>query len=724
MDIYRFIHLLSRKSKYLISIPLVAIVIMFLLTMKQSRLYSTRATIFTAITSNSSLDEQSGDRVDFFATKTAYNNLLSIIGSKVVIEETSLRLLSRDLMLDKPVESEISEKSFADLKKIVPPEIRKLVDKTSEEHTFQNLYAYMKQDKNNFLYGLLNLNHPYFSYKEISKIKTLQIGSSDIIEITYQSDDPGIAYQTLNVLISVFMKEYGLLKKNQTNAVVAYFEAQLQKSSDQLSNVEDRLLIFNKSNNIINYYEQTKHVSSQQEKIEVTLQEVLMEFQASEAVLEKLETETKTRFNINLKNKDIMDIRKGLIEVNQKLAEYEIEQDDSLPVVPRKEGSLEKTRSKLENDLRDKISALYTYSSNSEGVSIETLLNDWLKTVIEYESAKARLLAMQRKSKEFNEQYAKYAPLGATLKRIEREIDIKEKAYLEILHHLGLAKLKQQNEEMMANMKILDKPQLPIDSEPSKRKLYLILIGLFAFIFTLLGLVIFELLDKTIKTSKRFNQLSGLKTIGAYVFEKGKPGVDKNLLKQSGAKPILEMVIQNINTEKLPLIVQFASHWDGEGKTHVVQELKKQLQHIGYSVVAVYFTEEDANKNPYQPGDLYVPLNKALRTASYHLLIKDYESLSTSDIILSEVPSLSNQLFNPSLMSTASLNFLVTDASRTWLAADSFLLENVKAHTNENLFGILNKVQPEDIEDITGEVPKTRSKFRTFIKQRMIKKLI
>jgi polysaccharide biosynthesis transport protein len=554
-----------------------------------------------------------------------------------------------------------------------------------------------------------------------SKIKTTQIGSSDIIEISYQSDDPGITYQTLNVLINTFLQEYSQLKKNQTNAVVAYFEAQLEKSSNQLNTVEDRLLLFNKSNNIINYYEQTKHVSSQQEKIEVTLQEVLMEFQAAGAVLEKLEKETKERFNINLKNKEVMDIRKGLIDVNQKIAALEIIQDDSISTVPWKNKKLNDLKLKLENDLRDKINTLYSYKTNSEGVAMETLLNDWLKTVIDYESSKARLLAMQSKSKEFNEQYTKYAPLGATLKRIEREIDIKERAYLEILHHLGLAKLKQQNEEMMSNMKILDKPQLPIDSEPSKRKLYLIITGIVAFLFTLMGIVVFELLDKTIKTTNRFHLLSGLKPVAAYVYERKYQGMNLDLLKNSGSKPLVETIIQHKNRCNEPLMVQFVSHQNEEGKTHIITSLKTELQHIGFKTAAIFFSQHVTSLQ--EPDELSISLPAIYKSTSYCNLLRDYENFSTYDIILIEVPSLSNQLFNPSLLSTASLSFLVTDASRTWSSADQFLLENIKTQTNQNLLGLLNKVHPDDMEEITGEVPKNRSRIRTFIKQRIFKRL-
>ena len=41
----------------------------------------------------------------------------------------------------------------------------------------------------------------------------------------------------------------------------------------------------------------------------------------------------------------------------------------------------------------------------------------------------------------------------------------------------------------------LDHPQLPINPKPTKRKLYIIVIILFAFVFSLLGFLVFELLD-------------------------------------------------------------------------------------------------------------------------------------------------------------------------------------------------------------------------------------
>lgn len=713
MDIYRLIHILIRKSRYLIAIPLVAGILMIFITRNQPRVYSAKASIFTAITSNFSIDNLGNSRVDFFATKTAYNNLLSILSSRSVIEETSLRLFAMHLMLDQENPIIISKESFYDLQKIVPDEIRKLVVKGDEEKTFKNLLNYTKQDKSNFLYGLLNYTHPHYSYKTISKnIKIAQVGSSDIVELSYQLNDPGIVYQTLRILIEVFLKEYSVLKKSQTNAVVEYFEMQLKNSSSQLNTVEDNLLAFNKKNSIINYYEQTKHVSSQQEKIEVKLQDVLMEFQSAEAILKKLEVETQSRFKININTKDILDIRKSLIVVNQKLAQIEMDKDDPLQTTPL-EVELREIEYKLRTDLQGKIDSIYVYGRNSEGMAIETLLNNWLKTVIEYEGARARLIAMQKKNKEFSKLYAQYAPLGATLKRIEREIDVKEKEYLEILHHLGLAKLKQQNEEMMANMKILDHPQLPIDPKSTKRKLYVVVIGIFAFILTLLGIVVFELLDRTLKTPKRFGEVAKLKVSGAFANNKIHNGVDISLLNTKGLKLVIESIVNSRNQQPgKPVIAQFISHWKAEGKTTIIQLLAQQLDKIGYLVTIL-----DLRKSKHSANSGNMAMSKDLYDVnSYIELIRQTEKDAFPDIVLVEIPAVSDEVFNTKLLSTATLSYFIANAKRSWSFADDFLLNNQKEKVAQNLLGILNNVHPDEMIDIVGEIPRKRSWLRKLIK--------
>jgi hypothetical protein len=136
MDVYKLIQTLLRNFKYLAIIPIVAGGLVYMLSRNNPKVYSCQGSIYTAITSNSSLEDLGNTRIDYFSTKTAYNNLLSLLKSRSIQEETALRLLANHLVLDKPQKAIISEKAFYDLHEMVPEDLKlKIEGKNTEEAT-------------------------------------------------------------------------------------------------------------------------------------------------------------------------------------------------------------------------------------------------------------------------------------------------------------------------------------------------------------------------------------------------------------------------------------------------------------------------------------------------------------------------------------------------------------------------------------------------------------
>ena len=127
----------------------------------------------------------------------------------------------------------------------------------------------MVSSDTNFVYNLLNFNSPHYSLNEISNINVQRIGSSDLVKLKYTSDDPGICQQTLFFFTKVCIKNYRNIKENSSDAVVKYFEFQVNQATQKLKTGEEKLLLFNKDNNIINYYEQSKAVAGAKEALDV-----------------------------------------------------------------------------------------------------------------------------------------------------------------------------------------------------------------------------------------------------------------------------------------------------------------------------------------------------------------------------------------------------------------------------------------------------------------------
>ncbi len=703
MNLIQFIKILNQKLKYIIILPVISAAIVMYTTRNLPVNYSTEATLFTGITSNTGIDVEN-NRVDYFATQNEYNNILALLKSKTILEEVSLKLLAQHLLLDKPRKDIISEKAFKELHESVPPEVTKLIVKGNFEKSFQNLKHYVKQDDHNFIYGLLNYKNKYYSTDALSDIKSERLTSSDLIKLSYESDDQGICYNSVKFLSLAFIEKYSGLKSNQTGSAVAYFEKKLGESGDKLKIAEDRLLEFNTKNDIINYYEQTKHVSSQQQEIEVRQQEIKMEYLASQAVLAKIDAEIAKRYNINLRSNEILGIREQLISTNNDIAQIELNPANSTST---KLNSLKQKRKELESKLSTKIETIYNFDSNSQGIESQKILAEWLEAVKNFERNSALYKSMNQRRKEFMVQYQLYAPLGATLTRIQREIEVNEKEYLEILHHLGLARLKQQNADMISNMKVMDEPKLPIQAIPSKRKIFVILAALFSVIFYILGVFIIELLDHRIKKPSILKTKSDLDVLGSFCLHDNKKYVNTEKVTERASLFLYEKIRLVASAHNSPVTIQIFSNWEHSDNEYVSDIIKNELEKHGYSVSIISFLDS-TEINSLKIKDIY-------KTESYKQLCNSI-SINT-DFIISIFPPISEGIDNPLLIKNGDISILVFDATATWTNADTFNLNKLKQLVTTNLYAVLTKALPDNLDEMYGEIPKKRSALRMYVKK-------
>ncbi|MDD3322562.1 MAG: hypothetical protein PHS59_14080 [Paludibacter sp.] len=697
----KFIKILVSKILYIIVIPVVFGGITFLFTRNLPVKFAAEATIYTGITSNSGL-EVLETRVDNIATQNEYNNVLTLLKSKSLYEEVGLKLLTQHLLLSKPQEGIISERAFNQLQEQVPDKIKKLIVKGNFDKSYQNLRAYIKQDKDNYIYGLLNYSSPYYSEDALSNIKCVRVSNSDLIKLTYESDDAAISFNTIKIITESFVTSYSVLKSNQSSSAVAYFEAKLKEIEAKLKAAEDGLLAFNVDNTIINYYEQTEQVTTQQEKIEIRLQEVKMEYEASQAVLQKLESEINKRYNISLRNKEILSLRQKLVDNNNAIAKNEI---NNVPSKEAENKQLKLSKSKLETKLATSVDSLYNYNNNSEGIEFQRILSEWLDAVKNYETYSALYKSMMERQTEFMKQYKKYAPLGATIKRIEREIDVYEREYLNVLNNLNLAKQKQQNTDMVSTMKIIDQPELPINGIPSKKKLYVIIAALFSVLFYIIGLFIVELLDQRIKTPSKLKTLTGLEILGAFSVKSSKKVKSAEWISERASKFIYEKIRSLQTADSNPFVIQITSNWESSENILLAETIQNELLKYGNNVNVF-------NLNDNQNEDVISQFNKSNQYSEFVGLIN-----SEPNFLITILPPVSNGINNSIIIQSADLNLIVFDADATWTEADNFNLDKIKRLLSNNLYSILVNALPDNIEEIYGEIDKNRSFIRKFFKK-------
>lgn len=778
MKIIDFIRLILRHLVLLIVIPLFLALLVLILTSKPHLEYTSQTILYTGLATGSSIEMDKA--FNYFATNTAFDNLINIINSRETQEEVAVRLLATHLMLPEANPKYISKKLFDELKVKVPKDIYNYIEKGNNrslktdsltvnsplppeinrknyEITVNRLLKLMRSSTDNYIYELLNYeNDKHYSIKALSSIQAIRINSSDLIKMTYTVDDPGICQQTLEIYNAVCIKNYKNIKENRSDAVVKYFEQQLAMANNDLKLAEDKLLEFNKANKIINYYEQSKAVAVVKEDMEVDYNNKKAQLAGTQASTKKIEEKLNVQDYIQNETNKILEKKKLLGYINYQIAfnEANLESDPS-ENISSKINTLKKERESLNNEIKKSVDEIYSYNNTVDGVPLTKTLPDWMNTVVESENLKAKIKVMDKQNKDFQEQYATYAPAGATIKRLEREISVSEQGYLELLHGLNLAKLKLQDNEMSSNIKSIDPPFYPLSANPTKRGLLIVAAAFLGGLLTLGIILMMEYFDDTIKNASRASKQLGLKTLGMMP----KMILDSGNIKLAFIqKRLIEIITQNIlqyfgthDSEKtVKTIVVFSTH-KMEGKTVLAGNIAKTLKQEGKKIV---FLNYDSKQEPITQQRKFPILNKILgypdpridvdnpflAAVSSYLDESEYYSYAmnssfynaknftdileqnnitlnyTPDFVIIELPSLINYNYPAELILNADLDILVCRSNRVWSDADQSAVNNLLAAAASKINVIVNGVEINEIESVLGDLPKTRSMFRKKIK--------
>ncbi|KGL59767.1 hypothetical protein [Polaribacter sp. Hel1_33_49] len=779
MTIIEFVRLILKHLVLLIVVPLFLGLMVILLTMNPSYEFSSQTILYTGLATGSSI--QMDKKYNYQATNSAFDNLINIIKSRETQEEVAVRLLAIHLMLPEANPKYISKELYEKLKSKVPEEIYNYIengtngnvmtdeilavsdpfpeeiDRHNYEKTVQNLLTLMRSGSDNFIYELLNYEDDnHYSLNAISKIEVQRINNSDLLKLSYTVNDPGICQQTLAIYNSVCTVNYKHIKENRSGSVVKYFETELNKAKISLKEAESKLLEFNKSSNIINYYEQSKAVAVVKEELEVDYKMKTAELAGLEAGTKRLEDKLQMQEVIQIKSNSILDKQKELGDLNYEIAltQAEIESSnndaDLIKMVRLKnQGEL------LTNAIKKGIDELYSYQNSIDGLQISQVLPDWMSNVVETENLKAKIKVIDAQKDDFQEVYANYAPAGANMKRLEREIAVAEQGYLEILHGLNLAKLKLQDSELSSSLKTVDEPYYPLSPNPTKRPILIIAAAFIGGILTLGIIFVMEYFDDTLKNSIKASKETGLTSLGMIPKIILDPGSINLPIIQ---KRVIEIITQNIlqyfgvqNSKQKPKTIIVFSTQKLEGKTVLAGNIAKTLKQEGKKVLLLNYDEQkeplkQQRKSPIINKILGYPDpridldNLFLADASTYLDFSEHYSYAmnsaffnaksymdllepnnivldyTPDFVIIELPAIIYYNYPAELISNADLDILVCRSNRIWSDADESAISNLREACAPKLNIIVNGVKLNEIESVLGDLPKKRTKFRKKLK--------
>lgn len=525
-----------RLKWWFILLPILIATIAIALTRNLSQRYSTDMTIYTGVLSNyGSNPGETSESPDWNIANNTIQNIINTIQSKETLKKLSIRLYARLMINGNPEKDNtfIKANHYQALYDITPEAVRKLINKSSEDSTVQNLMNYDKPTRDNFVYGLINWDHPYFSYSALKEnIKIKRLDNSDILQITYETDDPGVTFQTLQVLSEVFGIEYKKLQFGTTNNVISYFEAEIERVGRELRLQEDSLTNYNVDNRVINYDKQTESIALLDKEFSLRAQEVFFTYNNTQAAIVELENRLDDNVKSIKNNTEFLKRLDRISDVNYDISRTRTLGADSLSQKDNKYlNTLGKDLEKKEDDLRVFMDQYIAQKYTRDGYPNSNFVAQWIDELIKFKKAEAEVKVVKDFQAELDTKYTQYSPIGSVLKRKERSINFTEQSYLSILSSLNAARLRLKSLEMnSAVLKVINPPTFPLSSLPSKRKM-IVAGAYFGTLMLLFGFfLLLEVLDRTLRDKLRTERLTKLKVIGA--FPKGKLFKDKDIIEQ------------------------------------------------------------------------------------------------------------------------------------------------------------------------------------------------
>mgnify|MGYP000522593695 FL=1 len=664
--------------------------------------YTVTTSIYTGITSNTGLDDET--RPDWQAVNNTYDNLVNLTKSRGTLENVSLKLLALNLMHGDPEIDNlyITANNYKKLIASVPEEILLLVDTTSLDKTVNLFKEYKYSDSRNYLHELFNGSSAFYSYNALSSIIIRRQGNSDLIEIAYTSTDPGITWNTVKLVSEELKYSYNNLRYQTANDIVKYYEEELKKLRVQLNKQENELTDYNVKNSVINYIEQTKAIAHSFADFENRYEETRRNYESSSSIIKNLEQYMDIRTKLVKSNEEFINTLAEVSRISGKITEIETFTSDEML---SKDQELVKYREEL-RDAEKKIGLITnninSYKESKEGLAIEGLVQEWLNQTLIQAKAQADLKVLNERKNDFADQYKNYSPIGTRINQQEREIHVTEQSYLEVLHALNMAKMKQKNLQLGFGYVTR---YAPLFSDKGKRFLLVVAAFIGSIIFIIgLNLVI-ELLDRTLRDAERARRLTGMNILGAFTGRNSQlkyRGFVKTCNRISAAYACnrLTPYIKKGDT----LCINILSLEEKEGKTFISRYFQESWEELGFNVKYLRVGQD-------------IPIDASLFMAEH--IDKHIQLESRPDILIVEYPSIQQYGVPSHLLGSSQVNLLVANACRVWKNSDTELVKYLRDITEGTaLYLYLNNATREAVEDFTGQLPPQTS-MRSFANRMM-----
>lgn len=693
-----FLRLLKQHAIWFMLIPVITAGTTFYLTRNELKTYKSEAALYTGLASGYTLlTDKAAPSMD--RSTSAFDNLLSTLGSKETMLQVGVSLLADHLQLQQPDSLVLGAAGFQKLQLAIPDYVRaELPIMSSNADLRMALDSFARLPTANPIKSLLLNSETYYSISQLTeKLKASpRKNTNDVLLMEYEANDPAVAQRTLAYAIEALNRRNSYFKTSETKSVVGFYEGKLNQAKARLDKADAALRAFGTAHQVLDYDEEARTVAASREALISEYNQEKMRQNGAKAALDALSKRSGQQSGMQLASTDLNAKQRKLSEAESQLANARAYNQPKSAIV-----RLQAAVAQASDELKASAQKYDAIANNADALPQQTLATDRLAKSLEYEESSAKLELYEKRIREYETKTNEYGPLGSQIRQLNRELALAEKEYTDLLGQVDQSRTRQQDVSVGGKLEILDAPNFPQVPLASKRK-QLIIIGLGVGLFIALLLMALRFwLDKRIKSPEQAEELIGRPVAALF------PTV-KNPLAYSkvtrASRSMFEQLLNTINIEvaqvtnkPFPPIITLFSVRPEQGKTWVANGLIRLYAEADLRVAYCYPRQTGTEQREEKLGVTYLPYTARPDfmnvTSLEYLMDHDAEFDAVQfDRVLLELPPLISHQIPVYMMKQSALSLLIIDANAAWGRTEKQLLGLFERVTQQPLIPVLNRV--------------------------------
>ncbi|MGB7442986.1 MAG: polysaccharide biosynthesis tyrosine autokinase [Coleofasciculaceae cyanobacterium] len=457
------------------------------------------------------------------------------------------------------------------------------------------------------------LGEPLTPQQLLGRVGVKSLGSTDILALSYKSDNPEEAAEVVNGLMKVYKANEIRVNRQEASAARQFIDEQLPNTERYLGQVENELRQFKETNNVVALQQEAESavsvISNLDQKIADTQALLADATAASRALQDKIGMNAQQAMTLSSLSQS-PGVQKALEELQKSQSELATARSrftDDHPTVQNLKGDEASLQAVLEERVQEVLGP-----GGRQSVGNLQFSNTEQKLTEELVSSEVRRLGLSNQLNSLSEVKATYKQrmnvipkLEQRQQELERKRETAQATYNTLAQRLQEVQIKENQD--VGNIRIISEAAVPTSPiAPNKVKI----MGLGGAVGILLGIATVFILDlgdasiKTIKEAREKFRYTLLGTIPIYgdTPRRGRlwltnrqdtesaaavPVKDRPRSPISEAYRMLQANLKFLNSDRQPKVVVMASCVPNEGKSSVSANLATTMAQLGRRILLV-----------------------------------------------------------------------------------------------------------------------------------------